>query len=182
MERPEEKEAKPGGGGSAGRGEEIPRHPFWSSSSCPAPAHTPSRESYFRTSKVSAALGDSAAAPVPGKPRVCSRLLRRASRRGHSTDRGWLRPQPAPGSRTSISFSRSSESKRLCRAPFQQRAGRVAPDPPACRVGRGSFGRPDRREEDPRNGSSELGAVLVRGGDEGRERPSTPAVVHSGSL
>lgn len=75
----------------------------------PAPAHTPWRASYFRTRKVRAALGDSAAGPVPGKPRVCSRLVRRAPKPGHSRDRGWLRPPPAPGSRTSISFSRSSE-------------------------------------------------------------------------
>lgn len=44
----------------------------------PAPAHTPSWASYFRTRKVRAALGDSAAGPVPGKPRVCSSLVCRA--------------------------------------------------------------------------------------------------------
>lgn len=75
----------------------------------PAPAHTPSRASYFRTRKVRAALGDSAAGPIPG---LAARLLAsRPSRSqpGHSPDQGWLRPQPAPGSRTSISFSRSLE-------------------------------------------------------------------------
>ncbi|CAO2599982.1 Calcium/calmodulin-dependent protein kinase type II subunit delta, partial [Lemmus lemmus] len=44
----------------------------------PAPARTPSRASYFRTRKVRAAPGDSAAAPVPGS-RVCSRVARRAA-------------------------------------------------------------------------------------------------------
>uniref|UniRef100_A0A2K5U5S7 calcium/calmodulin-dependent protein kinase n=1 Tax=Macaca fascicularis TaxID=9541 RepID=A0A2K5U5S7_MACFA len=88
----------------------------------PAPAHTPSRASYFRTRKVRAALGDSAAGPIPG---LAARLLAsRPSRSqpGHSPDQGWLRPQPAPGSRTSISFSRSLENHqklereaRICR-------------------------------------------------------------------
>lgn len=43
VERPEEKEARAGGGGreSADRGEETPRHPFWSSSLPPRPcAHS----------------------------------------------------------------------------------------------------------------------------------------------
>ncbi|KAJ8780401.1 hypothetical protein J1605_011665 [Eschrichtius robustus] len=79
----------------------------------PAPAHTPSPASYFRTRKVRAALGDSAAGLVLGKPRVCSRLVRRAPSQGYSPDRGWLRLQPVPGSRTSISFSRSSENYSL---------------------------------------------------------------------
>lgn len=48
----------------------------------PAPAHTPSRASYFRTRKVRAALGDSAAGPVPGKPRVCSSLVCHAPSQG----------------------------------------------------------------------------------------------------
>lgn len=97
----------------------------------PAPAHTPSPASYFRTRKVRAALGDSAAGLVLGKPRVCSRLVRRAPSQGYSPDPGWLRLQPVPGSRTSISFSRSSESKRLCRAPSRPLSsrGRVALPP-----------------------------------------------------
>lgn len=75
----------------------------------PAPARTPSRASYFRTRKVRAAPGDSAAAPVPGS-RVCSRVVRRArSQRRTVQTRPWLRPPPAPASPTSISSSRSSE-------------------------------------------------------------------------
>lgn len=82
----------------------------------PAPARTPSRASYFRTRKVRAAPGDSAAAPVPGS-RVCSRVVRRArSQRRTVQTRPWLRPPPAPASPTSISSSRSSESKRPCLA------------------------------------------------------------------
>lgn len=76
----------------------------------PAPARTPSPASYFRTRKVRAAPGDSAAAPVPGS-RVCSRVARRTVQTPP-----WLRPPPAPGSPTSISSSRSSESKRPCLA------------------------------------------------------------------
>lgn len=76
----------------------------------PAPALTPSPASYFRTRKVRAAPGDSAAAPVPGS-RVCSRVARRTVQ-----TLPWLRPLPAPGSPTSISSSRSSESKRPCLA------------------------------------------------------------------
>lgn len=77
----------------------------------PAPARTPSPASYFRTRKVRAAPGDSAAVPVPGS-RVCSRVARRTVQTPP-----WLRPPPAPGSPTSISSSRSSESKRPCLAP-----------------------------------------------------------------
>lgn len=80
------------------------------SSARPAPARTPSPASYFRTRKVRAAPGDSAAAPVPGS-RVCSRVARRRVQTPP-----WLRPPPAPGSPTSISSSRSSESKRPCLA------------------------------------------------------------------
>lgn len=76
----------------------------------PAPARTPSPASYFRTRKVRAAPGDSAAAPVPG-----SRVRSRVARRTVQTP-PWLRPPPAPGSPTSISSSRSSESKRPCLA------------------------------------------------------------------
>ena len=129
-----------------------------------------------------AALGVSAAGRVPGKPRVCSRLVRRAPSQGDSPDRGWLRLQPAPGSRTSISFSRSSESKRFCRVlarPLSSR-GRVAlpptHGPPAWGKG---VGRREEREEGPRCVGSEEGVVLVRGGDDEGERPSTPAVALS---
>lgn len=108
--------------------------------SSPAPAHTPSRVSYFGTRKVRAALGDSAAGPVPGKPRVCSPLVSRASSQGtartedgidHHLHQVHRRVSAFRGARKVSAFPRHRTS------PFQQREGRVAPDPFTSGVGEG---------------------------------------------
>lgn len=184
-ERPEKKEARPGGGRSADCREETPRHPFWSSPLPPRPyAHSLAGE-LLSDGKVRAALGDSAAGLVPGKPRVCSRLVRRTPSQGDSPDRGWLQLQPAPGSRTSISFSRSLESKRLYPAPASPLSsrGRVVL-PPTHRLPRGAreFGRLEERGQGPWCVSLEEGVDLVRGGGKEGERPSIPAMAHSDHL
>lgn len=104
-------------GGGGGRRRRRDRGAGWSGHLAPrpAPARTPSPASYFRTRKVRAAPGDSAAAPVPGS-RVRSRVARRAPKRRTVQTRPWLLPPPAPGSPTSISSSRSWESKLPCLA------------------------------------------------------------------
>lgn len=63
--------------------------------------------------------------------------------------------------------------------PFPAEGGSRYPRPTGLPRGARELGRREEREEGPRCVGSEEGVVLVRGGDDEGERPSTPAVALS---